>query len=192
MRRVAVLVMGFFLLTSGSALAQDFPKFEIGGGYQFFSAKPDNDPDWTNFKSGWYGEMAGNLTPIIGLVFQATGNYTTIEDFLDVSIHNYLGGFRVSGRKNPKAVPYGQFLIGVAKLKSSFDAALDPGEQNEFSETDLAWGFGAGVTVGTPVFGVRGGFDYLKPQAKEDGEVLGGVDTNGWRFLVGVNFAIGG
>lgn len=190
MRRVVILVMGFLLMTSGSALAQDFPKFEIGGGYNYFSAKQDTDDEWTEFSNGWYGEVAANITPIIGVLFQVTGNYKTFEeddDEEDFSLdwYNYLGGFRVSARKNPKVVPYGQFLIGVAQLKGS--AGSDEG-----SETDLAWGFGGGVTVGTGRVGVRGGFDFLKPQASDDGEVLGGTDTNGWRFLVGVNFAIGG
>jgi len=95
-------------------------------------------------------------------------------------------GVRGSSTGNVRG--FGQVLIGGAKLSGETTA----GTAFSASETDLAYQFGGGVDVmGSGPVGFRVGLDYLRVQAKDDGDVLGGDSVNGFRFSVGVTFGIG-
>ena len=60
---------------------------------------------------GWYFDVAGNLNPMIGVVFQVGGNYKTFEESVtigggtftataDLKVHEFLGGLRLNARGN--------------------------------------------------------------------------------------------
>ena len=176
---LAVVVLGIGL----PAAAQDVPKGEVSGGYQFISVKSPGE-DAENFPVGWYFDVAGNVTDAVAIVGQFSGNYKTIEDPIDgdfdLKIHPYMVGIRGSSRRNEKVVPFGQVLVGGVSLKAS-QGSLSA------SETDLAVQVGGGVNVmGNSKVGVRLGVDYLRVFGKSDGELTGGDDANVFRFVVGV------
>jgi hypothetical protein len=180
---LCLMVVGF----ARPVAAQDAPKAELSAGYNYLQGKSSGDDEWTKFKAGWYVDVAGNVTPMVSIVGQVTGNYKTFDDDPDgefkLKIHTFMGGVRGSSTGSVRG--YGQFLVGGARFNGSV-----PGFSA--SETDLAIQLGGGVNVmgGGPV-GLRLGIDYLRIMAKEDGEVIGGDDINGFRFHVGVTFGIG-
>src|SRR5687768_18569314 len=66
---LCLVVVGF----ATPAAAQDTPRAEISGGYNFFTAKASGDEEWEKFPKGWYADVAGNVTETIGIVGQVTG-----------------------------------------------------------------------------------------------------------------------
>lgn len=168
------------------AAAQDVPNGTFSGGYQFFSGKGEgNDEEWENFPKGWYFDVTGNLTDVVGIVGQVSGNYKHFDDDdVDFNIHTFMGGVRTSTQGQVRA--FGQFLVGGANFKASDDI-------DSVSETDFAIQFGAGVDVmGGGGVGLRVGADYLRVFAKDEGDLSAGEDVNGFRFVVGVVFGLGG
>ena len=180
---LSLMVVGF----ARPVAAQDAPKAEISAGYNYLQAKSSGDEDWTKFKSGWYADVAGNVTPVVSIVGQVTGNYKTFEDDPDgdfkLKLHTFMAGVRGSSTGNVSG--FGQVLVGGANVKGSIGTF-------SASETDLAIQVGGGVNVrGSGAVGLRLGIDYLRVMAKDDGEVLEAADVNGFRFSVGVTFGIG-
>ena len=124
MQRLPVRVLGFCLVVLGVAVpvsAQTAPRTEISGGYQFVTFSVDGESE--SLPKGWYFDVAGNLTPMLGVVFQVGGNYKTFEESVtigpgtvtataDLDVHEFLGGLRVNARGNSALVPYGQVLVG--------------------------------------------------------------------------------
>lgn len=174
--------------------AQSTPKVDLSGGYQFlnfsFAGQSESMP------IGWYFDVAGNLTPMLGVVFQVGGNYKTIDESLaiagiianataDLKAHEFLGGVRMNLRSNRAVVPFGQLLVGGVNgsVKVSATATL-PGQApitfaDEVSGTDLGIEAGGGVSFGlSDNVALRAGADYLHVFAEGDG-------INAFRFHVG-------
>lgn len=178
---LCLMVVGF----ATPVAAQDTPKAEISGGYNWFAAKAASDEEWEKFPKGWYFDVAGNVTPMVSIVGQVTGNYKTFEEVdgdFDLSVHTFMFGVRAGSAGRVRG--FGQALVGAARLK---------GSQGSFSESqnNLAFQVGAGVTaMGSGNVGFRAGVDYLRIQEKEDAFVLD-ESANGFRFSVGVTFGIG-
>ena len=81
MQRLPGRVLGFCLVVLGVAVpvsAQTAPRTEISGGYQFVTFSVDGENE--SLPKGWYFDVAGNLTPMLGVVFQVGGNYKTFEE----------------------------------------------------------------------------------------------------------------
>jgi hypothetical protein len=176
----ALLIAGF----ASPASAQNDSKTDISAGYQWLSAKASSENESRTFPAGWYVDTAGHVTPLLSIVGQVSGNYRTFDDEgFDLAIHTFMAGIRASSQGRIRG--YGQFLAGGASLKASDAVASD-------SETDLALQLGGGLTVpATARIGLRLGVDYVRIFAKEDGAVLG-EDVNGFRFIVGAVFGLGG
>jgi len=185
-----------FLAMAIPAAAQTSPRTEISAGYQFltFDANDDNE----SMPVGWYADVAGNLTPTLGILFQVSGNYKTFDESIsigggtleaaaDLKVHLFMGGVRVSARQNPAVVPYAQFLVGGAnssiELTTSSTIPGVPALSQEDSMTNFAIQLGGGMNFGwTENAGIRFGVDYLRAFADED-------DVNAFRFHVGVVFS---
>jgi opacity protein-like surface antigen len=177
------------------ASAQTTPRTEISGGYQFVTFTVEDESE--SIPKGWYFEVAGNLNPIIGLVFQVGGNYKTFEESVtvgggtfsaeaDFDIYQFLGGVRLNARDNPRLVPYGQLLVGgingSVELTATSTIPGIPGFSQEESETNLGLVVGGGVNFGvTERTGIRFGVDYLRIFAEDEGD-----GSNVFRFHVGV------
>jgi opacity protein-like surface antigen len=201
-RRIGVL--GLFLAALNVATpvsAQTSPRTEISGGYQFLTFSVDEDTaldgvdNDQSLPKGWYVDVAGNLNPMIGIVFQVGGNYKTFEESIaigggsftasaDLKVHEFLGGARFNVRKNPKLVPYGQFLVGA--INGSIELATTstipglPSFSQEESTTNFALEVGGGVNFGVAEnVGIRFGVDYLRVFAEDAG-------SNVFRFHTGI------
>jgi opacity protein-like surface antigen len=194
MPRCPVRVLGFCLAALSVAnpvSAQTSPRTEISGGYQFLTFSVDDDnvlPGDDNSESlplGWYFDVAGNLNPLIGVVFQVGGNYKTFEESIaigggtftataDLDVYQFLGGMRLSARDNPRLVPYGQLLVGgvngsIEVTTSSTIPGL-PSFSEEESTTNFALELGGGVNFGVAEnIGIRFGVDYLRVFAEDAG-----------------------
>ncbi len=165
--------------------AQGTPKAEISGGYNYFAAKGSEDDEWTKFPKGWYFDVAGNVTQMVGIVGQVTGNYKTFEDpggDFKLKVHTFMAGVRAGSAGRVRG--FGQVLFGGMNLRGS--DAFESG-----SQTNFAIQVGGGVSVmGSGNVGLRLGLDYLRAMAKDDGEI-DDDSFNGFRFNVGVTLGIG-
>jgi opacity protein-like surface antigen len=181
-----------FLAVAVPATAQTTPRTEISGGYQFLSFAVEGQ-DNESIPKGWYADVAGNLTPMIGVVFQVGGNYKTFNESItvggltlaasaDLKVHLFLGGIRINARQNSAFVPYGQVLVGAANSSVDLTGTIPgiPSFSQEESATNFTLELGGGVNFGlTDNTGIRFGVDYLRAFADED-------DVNAFRFHVGV------
>ena len=201
-RRVRVL--GFCLAALSVAIpvsAQTSPRTEISGGYQFLTFSVDEDisldgvDNSESLPKGWYVDVAGNLNPMIGIVFQVGGNYKTFEESItigggtftataDLDVYQFLGGVRLSARNNPRLVPYGQLLVGgitgSVELSTSSTIPGLPSLSEEDSTTNFALEVGGGVNFGVAErVGIRFGVDYIRVFAEDAG-------SNVFRFHTGI------
>src|SRR5260370_22616476 len=107
MRKLLVLGV-LILLSAGSALAQETPKAELFGGYEYLHLNPGG--------TGCHGggaSLAYNLTNWVG----AVGDFGVCKETglpSGVSAHdvNYMFGPRVSYRSNSSLTPFAQVLFG--------------------------------------------------------------------------------
>lgn len=194
-----VRVLGLCLVVLSVAIpvsAQTAPRTEISGGYQFLTFNIDDENE--SMPKGWYFDVAGNLNPMLGIVFQVGGNYKSFEESVslgggtfaaeaDLKVHEFLGGIRLSARDNPRLVPYGQFLVGGVNgsLELSTTSTIPgvPAFSSEESTTNFALELGGGVNFGlAESAGIRFGVDYLRVFAEDAG-------SNVFRFHVGVVIA---
>ena len=188
---VCVVVLGVAV----PAVAQTAPKVELSGGYQFlnFSAAGRSE----SMGAGWYFDVAANLSPMLGILFQVGGNYKSFDQSvtvggvtasasLDLKVHEFLGGVRVNARSNSAIVPFAQVLVGGINGSADVSASATlPGIppiafDQAVSGTDVGFEVGGGVNFGlTDAAGLRVGADYLHAFAKDSG-------ANMFRFTVGV------
>lgn len=196
MCRVHVRVLGLCLLVlsvGAPVRAQTTPRTEISGGYQFLTFSVDGDNE--SVPKGWYFDVAGNLSPVLGVVFQVGGNYKTFDESIsigggtftasaDLKVHEFLGGLRLSERENAAFVPYGQLLVGgingSVELTTSSTIPGVPAISQEESSTNFALvlGGGAHVAIGDNT-AIRFGVDYLRIVAEDNG-------SNVFRFQLGL------
>jgi opacity protein-like surface antigen len=195
-RPIRVLVYCLAAMTLAvPAMAQSAPTVELSGGYQFLNFSSEGESE--SMPAGWYFDVAGNLTPMLGIVVQVGGNYKTFDESItvggitasasaDLKVHEFLGGVRVNSRSNAAIVPFGQVLAGAvnASIKVNGSATL-PGQppiviNQEDSGTNFAIEAGGGVNFGlSDNLGLRVGADYLRVFADEGG-------ANVFRFAVGI------
>lgn len=199
MRRSRVQVLGFCLATLCIAIpvsAQTTPKTELSAGYQFMNFYVDGENE--SLPKGWYFDVAGNLTPILGIVFQVGGNYKTFDESFtigtfnlsanaDVKVHEFLGGVRVNARSKPAFVPFGQILVGAingsVELTTTSTIPGVPSTIEEDSGTNFVLELGGGVNFGlSDSVGLRVGADYLRVFEEDAGGNL-------FRFHIGIVFS---
>jgi hypothetical protein len=173
----AVLVaMAMMIASSSSAQAQT--RSEFSAGYQVTHV-----PDLT-LPAGWYADISVPLVPMFNVVGEVSGAYKS-ESLAGVSttakLHTFLGGVRFTGRGTPTVVPFGQVLIGAAKLNFGVNAA--GASILSGSDTEFALQLGGGVNVmASPRVGVRAGVDYRR---------IFTVDENEVRFAFGIVLPFG-
>jgi hypothetical protein len=131
---------GLFLLLTLPALAQDYPKAEIFGGYSYLRS------GGANFNGG-SGSVAYNPNPWLGLLGDI-GVYHNGQ-VGSTNFVTYLFGPRLSYRKSSKITPYAQFVLGGAHVSSSFAGF-------SASANAFALSMGGGLEAGiSPRFAVR-------------------------------------
>jgi hypothetical protein len=150
-----------------------FPRAEISLGWSFLHASGE----FLNVNSalGWNASVAGNVSPWLGIVGDATGNYKSgsiVAEEPDVAIHTFLGGPRFSARTSPKAVPFAEFLVGFTR--TSFDVSGVGTSSTEFTIQP-----GAGVDIGRERTAARLSIAWRRVFYE-------GEPTNMFRFVAGV------
>jgi hypothetical protein len=151
------------------------PPVEFSAGYNYLYLTGEEDEDGQSLPAGWYGEVSGNVTPMLAIVGQVTGNYKGIEedgeDF-DISVHTYSGGLRFISRQG-QANPFVHVLFGGLNFGVS--------DCDECGDKLGMMQLGGGVNLLTqaPV-GLRFGGDWI--------HAFGDNGGNAFRFAVGINF----
>ena len=107
------------------AVAQEYPKAEIFGGYSYLRGEDLN----ANF-SGFNVSATGNFNNWFGVTGDFSGHYK-----YDFKIHSFLFGPKFSFRGNDRVTPYLHTLIGAVTL----------GEYR--SNTVFGWASGGGVDI---------------------------------------------
>ena len=192
--RNVIVFLGGGLVVLGlaqPAAAQRMGKGEFSAGYQLLNLSVDGESE--SLSKGWYVDVVGNLTKMIGVAVEVGGSYKTITESAtaggitatataDFKVHEFMGGIRATSRSNPTVAPFGQVLVGA--MNGSFTVSGSaPGQSFSFSDsgTNFALQLGGGVNIGVAdKVGVRIGADYVR--IFEEG---GGA--NAFRFGVGVN-----
>jgi opacity protein-like surface antigen len=149
------------------------------------------------FPLGWYADVAVNLDDAFAIVGDVAGAYksidgtetalgVTVSSKADIKIHTFMGGLRYSSRRNPRMVPFGQVLFGVARGSLDLEQSVTVGGRttslNESeSSNEFAFDVGGGVTfAATDNVDLRVGASYLRVGADDGG--------NGLRMGVGLVF----
>lgn len=189
-----VLAIGLVVLSVGvPVFAQTTPRTEISVGYQFVTFSVDGESE--SMPKGWYFDVAGNLSPVLGVVFQVGGNYKTFEESVslggatftasaDLKVHEFLGGLRVNARQSTAFVPYGQVLAGgingSLELTTTSTIPGVPSFSQEESSTNFAIVVGGGAHFAVAGrTAIRFGVDYLRIFEEDAG-------SNVFRFQVGL------
>jgi len=127
--RNLILVSVCVLRFAVPAFAQTTPIVEVSGGYSFLRDQEIEE----NFH-GWVASVAGNLNSWFGIVGEVGGNYRTIQVFgtdVDLSVHSFMFGPRLSGRQRADVTPFFQFLnaleVGFVSLGEALDLTTPSG-----------------------------------------------------------------
>jgi len=192
---LVALVLGW-LSVALPAAAQDTPKADVSAGYQVIGLTGDIDE---TLVKGWYVDIAGNVTSLLGIVFELGGDYKSIDESFttggvtatataDLSVHQFMGGVRFNLRPNPTVTPYGQFLVGAVRGAADVSTSVTGNGEVLFSGSDALSSTNFGLQTGggidlriTNRIGIRAGADYLRIFEEDAG-------ANAFRFAVGVVF----
>jgi hypothetical protein len=176
LRTKAILGVVVGLIAIFSAPKPAFAQESAGDVAIGYSILHDSDSEET-FPMGWLFAGGVNLGNSFALVGEAGGNYKTVSVFgtdVDLRVHSFLGGVRVQNRQ-PKVMPFGQVLVGLAHMGAS---ALGEGD----SSNGFAIQPGGGVDIPlTSSMGARVQGDFRMIRA-------GGETTNEFRVGFGLVF----
>ena len=181
---VSVMIVGF----ARPVAAQDTPKVEVAGGWNYVGLRFNEGDEWEHFYKGGFGEVAVNVNSRWGVVGNIGYDQKTItenEGDIKAKVIPYLFGVRLSSRSNPKNTPFVHFLAGATK----FDVSLG---SDSINQTSFSWQVGGGININTsgPV-GARIGGDYLRINGKSGDEVTSEA-VQGLRLTAGVVVSFGG
>lgn len=151
-------------------LAQDAPKAELFGGYQYTRINPGSGITGQNL-NGWDAALTGNVGHTLGITADISGAYKTVAG---ISNHDYffLFGPTLASHSNESFTPFAHALFGVAHASGG-----------GFSDNAFAMGLGGGldVKVANHVAVRLGQFDYLMTR-------FGSATQNNFRYSAGIVF----
>jgi opacity protein-like surface antigen len=174
MRKLFILV-GLILMAAGSAAAQDYPKAEIFGGYQYIRLNPGGGATGSNCQGG-AGSVAGNLNHWFGVVgdFGAC-KVTGLPSGTSAHLVNYLFGPKLTYRSRGRLSPFAQVLFGGEHI------GVTGGSDSSFA---MAFGGGADyeMTSHVAIRLFQGEYLYTK---------FGGTHQNNARISAGIVYRWG-
>ena len=179
MRKLFILV-AVILATAGSAVAQDFPKAEIFGGYQYIRLNPGGGATGANCQGG-AGSVAGNLNHWFGVVgdFGAC-KITGQPSGTSAHLVNYLFGPKLTYRSHGRLAPFAQVLFGGEHI------GLSASGLGSSSDSSFAMTFGGGadyeLTNHVSIRVIQAEYLYTK---------FGGTHQNNARISAGVVYRWG-
>lgn len=171
----------FFMLTllfvffAAPVLAQEEPRAEIFGGYEYIRINPGG----ANCHGG-DGNLAYNFNNWLGGVADLGGcKITGLPSGVSANAFNYLFGPRISYRTYSRLTPFGQVLLGGVRLGAGV-SGVGSGSVNSFALT-----VGGGVDYKfTEHVSFRGQAEYLHTN-------FGGNGQNNARIQAGVVYRWG-
>jgi len=143
MKKFSILIV-FVGLLSFPLMAQDYPKAEVFGGYQYLHLGGSGTD--VNF-NGWNASLTGNFNSWFGVTADFSGSYKTINVGgvnVDTKIYSYTGGPVVSLNSRGKVNPFVHALFGGAHVSGS---ASVEGASGSASDNGFTMMFGGGVDV---------------------------------------------
>ena len=191
-RALIVAGLGAVLLALPQPARAQGPAGEISGGYRLIHGADET------FSLGWYADVLGNITDSFGVVGDVAGHYKSIDETRsaggiqvnvsgDLRIHTFMGGARLTWRRNPRITPFVQALVGLAHGAADVEGSATVGgrtftaDESE-SFTEFAADLGGGVNIrATDGMSVRVAGSWFRV-VEEDAE-------NAFRFSLGVVFA---
>jgi outer membrane protein OmpA-like peptidoglycan-associated protein/opacity protein-like surface antigen len=169
----AVLLCGCSIM----AIAQEFPRAEIFGGYSYFRCDTQGDDVSCNL-NGWNASAAVNANKNFGVVFDFGGYYGTVGQDTDLKIHSIMFGPKFAMRSE-RVTPFAQALFGYVH------PATESGGVST-SENDIGFTVGGGLDINlTDVIAVR------PAQVEYFGVKSGGDFLNNLRYSAGIVFKLG-
>ncbi len=166
MRNFAGMIL-LFLLFSLASMAQDFPRAEVFGGYQYSRQQSTN-------LSGWNASLTGNYNRWLGLTGDFSGAYHSAAG-LDFRSYTYTFGPTVASRSNETFTPFAHALFG------GFHQVVNAGASTLGTANGFALILGGGVDAKiTPHLAARlGQFDWMSFHAS-------GGSSNIFRYSGGI------
>jgi hypothetical protein len=190
-RRICVVAGICLVALSVTSRAQEAPRVEVFGGYQFVYAdggQREDGPSDSFALNGWNGSLSGYYSRYFGITADFAGSYASpkvsfppIGD-ITVSTHLYtfMGGPVVRVANRSRYQPFVHALFGEAHVVGAVSlaglAGSVTGSNNGFA---VALGGGLDIKV-APLIGVRPvQFDFLQTH-------VGGSTENNFRYSAGV------
>jgi opacity protein-like surface antigen len=160
-----------------AAVAQEAPRAEVFGGYQYFRAN-SGISGLNNFNlNGWNASASGFLNDYFGVKADFSGSYGTPSMAgigLKTRLHTYMFGPVVRYHNASKLTPFAHALFGGGHISGeAFGISA--------SESDFAWAAGGGVDVS-----VNNRFAVRVAQADFLQTRVGGDSQNNFRYSAGV------
>jgi opacity protein-like surface antigen len=173
--RNLLMVGVLFFAVAGSAMAQDYPKGEVGGNYTYIRLNPGG----SNCQGGG-GSAAWNLNHYFGIAGEFDACKVTGLSVGSAHALTYLFGPRLTYRTHGGLEPFAEALVGGARITAS--------------------GGGASASLNSFAFAVGGGADYKFSrsitirfiQADYLFTHFAGVKQNNARIQAGIVYRFGG
>ena len=186
-RKVISLTAALACLLGAATASPAAAQAEISAGYQF-----THTPE-VNLPVGFYVDVSGNVAPMFAIVGEISGAYksetvtsgaTTVH--ATARLHTFMGGVRVASHSNPRLVPFGQVLVGGARLNSELSATTSGATvSGSNAETDFTLQIGGGVdAMVRRNLGLRLGADYRRI-------LFPGFGENEFRLVAGLVLPFG-
>lgn len=170
-------VLCFASILPLQAVAQDAPKAELFGGFQYFRAGSGTGSINDFNLNGWDASLSGFFNKYVGVTGDFSGAYGSPE-VLGVPVHTKLHTFMfgpVLRLPNPTHLTPFVHALGGGAHTSADAAGINAGE------TDAAWAVGGGLDLNlAPVISVRlGQADFLQIRSN-------GSNLNNFRYSAGI------
>src|SRR4051812_16706232 len=170
-------VLFFATILPLHSIAQDAPRAEVFGGFQYFRAGTGTGSINDFNLNGWDASLSGYFNRYLGVTADFSGAYGSPE-ILGVPIHTKLHTFMfgpVLRLPNPTHLTPFVHALGGAAHTSANALGIDAGS------TDAAWALGGGVDLNiAPIISVRlGQADFLQIRSN-------GTNQNNFRYSAGI------
>lgn len=136
MLRFLGLVTSILLVLSCLAVAQDNPKVEIFGGYQYTRVNPGQGISGVNL-NGWNASLSGYFTKYVGISGDFSGAYGSPFG-VGIKVHTFMFGPIVHFPNSSKITPFAHALFGGANANASAFG-------QSAGQTKFAWAAGGGL-----------------------------------------------
>jgi len=169
------------MIVSAFAVAQEIPKAQIFGGYQYLHASSGVSGVNGFNLNGWNTSASGYLNRYFGITGDFSGSYGT-PTFSGVGVntklYTYMFGPVVRAGGDRPLQPFAHALFGGAHINGSVNSG---GVSGSASDSGFAWAAGGGLDYkAAPRFAIRlGEFDFLQTR-------ISSTNQNNFRYSGGV------